>query len=65
MEIPLSQEYIDVPEEDIRCLTEVIDQVYQGQLNSSVQVNLSRLTAHDLQLRNVISPSFELRFGCS
>ena len=25
----------------------------------------SRLTAHDLQLRKAISPSFELRFGCS
>ena len=25
----------------------------------------SKLTAHDLQLRKVISPSFELRFGCS
>ena len=28
-------------------------------------VSSSRLTAHDLQLRKVISPSFELRFGCS
>ena len=61
----LSQEYIDMPDEDRRCLTEVIDQVYRGQLNSSVQVNSLRLTAHDLQLRKVISPSFELRFWCS
>ena len=28
-------------------------------------VSSSKLTTHDLQLRNVISPSFELRFGCS
>ena len=40
-------------------------------LNSSVQVSSlvlvssSGLTTHDLQLRKVISPSFELRFGCS
>ena len=32
---------------------------------SSVQVSSSKLTTHDLQLRKVISPSFELRFGCS
>ena len=25
----------------------------------------SKLITHDLQLRKVISPSFELRFGCS
>ena len=63
MEIPLSQEYIDMPEEDRRCLTkvtEVIDQFYRGQLSSSVQVSSSRLITHDLQLRKVISPSFEL-----
>ena len=34
MESPLSQEYIDMPEEDRRCLTEVIDQFYGGQLSS-------------------------------
>ena len=45
---------------------------YQGvglssslQCSSSVQVSSSGLTAHDLQLRKVISPSFELRFECS
>ena len=36
-----------------------------GQVSSSVQVSSSGLTTHDLQLRKVISPSFELRFGCS
>ena len=65
MESPLSQEYIDMPEEDRRCLTEVIDQFYRGQLSSSVKVSSSRLTTHDLQLRKVISPSSELRFRCS
>ena len=35
------------------------------QCSSSVQVSSSGLTTHDLQLRKVISPSFELRFGCS
>ena len=35
------------------------------QVSSLVQVSSSGLTVHDLQLRKVISPSFELRFGCS
>ena len=35
------------------------------QVSSLVQVSSSELTMHDLQLRKVISPSFELRFGCS
>ena len=35
MEIPLSQEYIDIPEEDIRCQTEVLDQAHRGQVISS------------------------------
>ena len=35
------------------------------QFSSSVQVSSSELTTHDLQLRKVISPSFELRLGCS
>ena len=61
----LSQEYIDMHEEDRICLTEVIDQFYRGQLSSSVQVSSFGLTTHDLQLRKVISPSSELRFGCS
>ena len=65
MEIPLSQEYIDMPEEDIRCQTEVLDQARLGQVSSSVQVRSSGLTIHDLQHRKVISLSFELRFGCS
>ena len=56
MESPLSQEYIHMPEEDIRCKTEVLDRARPGQVSSSW------LTTHDLQLRKVISPSFELRF---
>ena len=59
MEIPLSQEYIHIPEEDRRCLTVVIDQARPGQVSSSIQ----DLTAYDLQLRKVITPSSELRFG--
>ena len=35
MEIPLSQEYIHMPEEDIRCQTEVLDQAQPGQLSSA------------------------------
>ena len=51
-------------EENIRFLTEVIDElVTSGQ--SSIQVSSSGLTTHDLQLRKVITPSSELRFGCS
>ena len=65
MEIPLSQEYIHMPKEDIRCQNEVLDQGRPGQVSSSVQVSSSGLTTNDLQLRKVISPSFELRFECS
>ena len=61
MEIPLSQEYIHMPDEDRKCLTKVIDQARPGQVSSSVQ----DLTVHDLQLRKVITPSSELRLGCS
>ena len=57
MESPLSQEYIHMPEEDIRCHTKVLDGARPGQVSSS------GLTTHDLQLRKVISPSSELRFG--
>ena len=63
MESPLSQEYINMPEEDIRCQTEVIDRAFSFQVNSSVQVSSSGLTTHDLQLQKAISPSFELRLG--
>ena len=35
MEIPLSQEYIHMPEEDIRCQTEVLEQAQPGQLTSA------------------------------
>ena len=65
MESPLSQEYIDMPEENIRCYTDMIDRTHPVQVNSSVQFSSSGLTTHDLQLRKVISPSFGLRFGCS
>ena len=65
IESPLGQEYIHMPEEDIRCQTKVLDRVRPGQVSSSIQVSSSGLTTHDLQLRKVISPSFELRFGCS
>ena len=56
MESPLSQEYINIPEEDIRCLTEVIDRARPGQVSSSTQ----DLTVYDFQLRKVITPSSEL-----
>ena len=52
-------------EEDIRCLTEVLDRARPGQVSSYVQVSSYGLTTNDLQLRKVISPSFELRFLCS
>ena len=65
MESPLSQEYIHMTEEDIRCQTEVLDRARPGQVSSSVQVSSSGLITHDLQLRKVISPLFEFRFGRS
>ena len=65
MESPLIQEYINMPEWDIIFQNEVLDQDFPGQVNSSVQVSSSGLTTRDQQLRKVISPSFELRFGCS
>ena len=64
MESPLSQECIHMPEEDIRCRTEVIDRARPGKVSSSVQVSSSGLTMYDLQLRKVISPPSELRFEC-
>ena len=65
MESPLSQENIHMLEKDIICQTEVVDRARPGQVSSSVPVSSSGLNTHDLQLRKVISPSFELRFGCS
>ena len=65
MKSPLSQEYINMPKENIICLNEVIDRARPGQVSSSVLVSSSGLTTHDLQLRKVITPSSELRFGCS
>ena len=53
IESPLGQEYIHMPEEDIRCQTKVLDRVRPGQVSSSVQVSSSGLTTHDLQLRKV------------
>ena len=64
MKIPLSQEYIHMPEEDIRCLTEVIYELVTSG-HSSIQVNSLDMPKYDLQHRKVISPSSELRFGCS
>ena len=52
MEIPLSQESIDMPKEDIRCQTKVLERARPVQ----------DLTMYDLQLRKVITPSSELRF---
>ena len=60
MESPLSQEYINMTEEDIKCLTEVKDRARPGQVSSSIQ----DLTEYDFQIRKVITPSSELRFGC-
>ena len=65
MESPLCQKDIHMSEEDIRCETEVLDRARPGHVSSSVQVSSSKLTTHDHQLRKVISPTFELRFGCS
>ena len=56
MESPFSQESIDIPEEDIRCQTKVLDRARPGQVRSSVQ----DLTVYDLQLQKVITPSSEL-----
>ena len=36
MESPLSQEYIHMPEEDIRCQTKVLHRARPSQVNSSV-----------------------------
>ena len=36
MEIPLSQEYIHIPEENIRCQTKVLYRARPGQVSSSV-----------------------------
>ena len=52
-----------MPEGDIRCQTEVLYRAHPGQVSSSVQVSLSGLTTRDLQLRKVISPSFESVLG--
>ena len=65
MESPLFQEYFHMSEEDIRCQTEVLDRARPGQVSSSIRVSSSGLTTNDLKLRKVISPSFELRYGCS
>ena len=56
MESPLSQEYINMTEEDRIFLTEVINRARPGQVSSSVQ----DLTMYDLQLRKVVTPLSEL-----
>ena len=58
---PIESKIHSYSKEDRRCLTEVIDRARPGQVSSSVQ----DLTAYDLQLRKVITPSSELRFGYS
>ena len=63
MESPLSQEYIHMTDEDRRCLTEVIDRARLGL--GQVSLSVQDLTVYDLQLWKVITPSSELRFGCS
>ena len=65
MESPLSQESIDIPEDDIRCQTKVLDRARPGQVSSLVQVSSSGLTTYDLQLQKVISSLSELCFRCS
>ena len=65
MESPLSQEYINMTKGDIRCQTKALDGARPGQVSSSVQVSSFRLITRDLELRKVISASFELRFGRS
>ena len=47
MESPFSQEYIHMPEVDIRYKTEVLDRARPGQVSSSVKVSSSGLTTHD------------------
>ena len=44
----MSQEYINMPEEDIRFHNEVLDRARPGQVSSSVKVSSSGLTTHDL-----------------
>ena len=65
MESPLFQEHFHMLEEDTRCQIKVLGRARLSQVSSSVQVSSSGLTTNDLKLRKVISPSFELRFGCS
>ena len=65
MESPLFQEHFHMLEEDIRCQIKVLDRARLSQVSSSVQVSSSWLSTNDLKLRKVISPSFELRYGCS
>ena len=62
---PIESRIHSYAEEDIRCQTEVLNRARLGKVSSSVQVRSSGLTTNDLQLRNVISHSFELRFLCS
>ena len=52
-----------MPEKDIRYRTEVIDRASHVEVNSSIQVNSSKLIVHDLQLRKVITSPSELRLG--
>ena len=58
---PIESRIHSYADEDRICLTKVIDRARPGQVSSSVQ----DLTMYDLQLRKVITPSSELRLGCS
>ena len=61
MESPLSQDSINIPEEDS------VGQAEVWKVRKYRKVKSARLglTTCDLQLRKVINSSFELRFGCS
>ena len=58
MEIPLSQEYIHIPDEDRRCLTKVIDRARPGQVSSSVQ-DLTVYEGHNSFVRSPIRVFFD------
>ena len=55
----LCQEYIHMPEEDIRCQIEVLDRDRPGQVSSSVQVSSSGLTT----MTSIFGTSYLLRLN--
>ena len=60
MESPLSQEYIHILEEDIRCQFKVLDRARSIQVSSTVQVSSSGLTTHDLGRSYLLRSNSEL-----